>query len=66
MITCKQGQLSKGMTIEQVKQLSEQAIDSLERDYIEHKGFSLTSAELAVYRLRDSLIQKLSTETVDN
>lgn len=54
------------MNIDQLKQLAQQAIDSLERDYIEHKGFCFTSAELAVYRLRDSLIQKLSTETVDN
>lgn len=43
------------MTPQQLTEITVKVINSLKQDYIENKLFCPSSAELAVYRLRDSL-----------
>ena len=47
------------MNSKDIKDLAEKALDSLEEDFFERKGMDLTSMEIAVYRYRELLLEKL-------
>lgn len=47
------------MNRKDIKDLAEKALDSLEKDFFERKGMDLTSMEIAVYRYRELLLEKL-------